>query len=50
VGSYSSNPTIPVDPDDKPLAWWEPRLVHEDPAFLFENRAEVEEFVNNIAQ
>ncbi len=50
VGSYSSNPNIPVDPDDKPVSFWEPRLVHEDPAWLFENRAEVEEFVNNISQ
>ncbi len=50
VGSYSANPTIPVDPDDKPVSFWSPRLVHEDPQFLFENRADVEEFVNNISQ
>ncbi len=48
VGSYSSNPTIPVNEDDFPMSFWEPRLVPEDPKFIFENRAEVEEFVNNL--
>ena len=49
VGSYSSNPNIPVDPDDSPVSFWMTRLVPESPKFIFENRAEVEEFVNNIA-
>ncbi|GHT70521.1 ABC transporter substrate-binding protein [Spirochaetia bacterium] len=49
VGSYSTNPGIPVNTDDFPLSFWEPRLVPEDPQYLFEHRAEVEEFVNNIA-
>lgn len=49
VGSYSSNPSIPVDPDDSPVSFWMTRLVPESPKFIFENRAEVEEFVNNIA-
>lgn len=49
VGSYSSNPSIPVNEGDHPISFWEPRLVAEDPQFLFENRAAVEEFVNNIA-
>jgi iron(III) transport system substrate-binding protein len=48
VGSYSSNPNIPVNQGDHPISFWQPRLVHEDPQFLFENRAAVEEFVNNI--
>ncbi len=48
VGSYSSNPTIPVNDDDHPVSFWSTRLVPEDPQFLFENRAAVEEFVNNI--
>jgi iron(III) transport system substrate-binding protein len=50
VGSYSSNPTIPINSDDFPVSFWAPRLVPEDPRFIFENRAEVEEFVNNISQ
>ena len=49
VGSYSSNPGIPVDKDDHPMSFWEPRLINEDPAYLFENRADVEEFVNTIS-
>ncbi|MDR1948028.1 MAG: ABC transporter substrate-binding protein [Spirochaetaceae bacterium] len=49
VGAYSSNPNIPVNAGDYPVSFWEPRLVPEDPQFLFEHRAEVEEFVNNIA-
>ena len=48
VGSYSSNPTIPINEGDHPVSFWASRLVHEDPQFLFENRAAVEEFVNNI--
>jgi len=48
VGSYSSNPTIAVNDDDHPVSFWTPRLVPEDPQYLFENRAAVEEFVNNI--
>ncbi|MCL2602657.1 MAG: ABC transporter substrate-binding protein [Treponema sp.] len=49
VGAYSSNPTIAVNEGDHPIAFWESRLVSEDPQFIFENRAQVEEFVNNIA-
>jgi iron(III) transport system substrate-binding protein len=49
VGSYSSNPGIPVNSDDFPVSFWNPRLVPEDPKFIFENRADVEEFVNNVS-
>jgi iron(III) transport system substrate-binding protein len=49
VGSYSSNPNIPINKEDFPVSYWEPRLVFEDPAYLFENRADVEEFVNTIS-
>jgi iron(III) transport system substrate-binding protein len=48
VGSYSSNPTIPVNSDDEPLNFWEPRLVLEEPFWLFQNRSKVEEFVEKI--
>lgn len=48
VGSYSSNPTIAVNEGDHPLSFWTERLVGEDPTYLFEHRAEVEEFVTNI--
>jgi iron(III) transport system substrate-binding protein len=49
VGAYSSNPNIPVNEGDYPVSFWDPRLISEDPQFIFEHRAEVEEFVNNIA-
>jgi iron(III) transport system substrate-binding protein len=49
VGAYSPNPSVKVNEGDYPVSFWEPRLVPEDPQFIFEHRAEVEEFVNNIA-
>lgn len=50
VGTYSSNPTIPVsDADlDMPFSEWKPLLVGEDGAYTFEHRAEVEEFLNQF--
>lgn len=47
MGTYSSNPNIPIQPDDYPMTTWVDILVEEDPAYCFENRAEVEEFLNN---
>ena len=49
VGAYSPNPAVRVNDGDHPVSFWEPRLVPEDPQYIFEHRAEVEEFVNNIA-
>ena len=49
VGAYSPNPNVKVNDGDHPVSFWEPRLVPEDPQFIFEHRAEVEEFVNNVA-
>jgi iron(III) transport system substrate-binding protein len=49
VGGYSPNPNIPINEGDHPVSFWEPRLVTEDPQYIFEHRAAVEEFVNNIA-
>ncbi len=48
VGSYSSNPNVPVNDGDHPVAFWEERLVPEDPEFIFRNRSKVEEFVNRV--
>ena len=48
VGAYSPNPNVRVNEGDHPLSFWEPRLVPEDPQYIFEHRAEVEEFLNNI--
>jgi iron(III) transport system substrate-binding protein len=49
IGAYCSNPQVKINAGDHPLSFWEPRLVSEDPQYLFQHRAEVEEFVNNIA-
>ncbi|AEF84461.1 conserved hypothetical ABC transporter periplasmic solute-binding protein [Treponema primitia ZAS-2] len=49
VGAYSPNPSVKINDGDHPVSFWETRLVPEDPQFIFENRADVEEFVNNIA-
>jgi iron(III) transport system substrate-binding protein len=49
VGAYSPNPTVKINDGDHPVSFWETRLVPEDPQYIFENRADVEEFVNNIA-
>jgi len=48
VGAYSPNPGVKVNEGDFPVSFWEPRLVPEDPEYIFANRAQVEEFVNNI--
>lgn len=46
LGTYSSNPNIPLQPKDHPMTTWVDILVEEDPAYCFENRAAVEEFLN----
>ena len=46
MGTYSSNPNVPIQPDDYPMSLWEGILVEEDPTYCFENRADVEEFLN----
>lgn len=46
LGTYSSNPNIPLQPLDHPMTTWVEILVAEDPAYCFENRADVEEFLN----
>lgn len=48
VGSYSSNPNIPINSGDHPLEFWSERLILEDPVYLYENRAKVEEFYIQI--
>jgi iron(III) transport system substrate-binding protein len=46
LGTYSPNPNIPLQPGDYPMTTWVEILVEEDPVFCFENRADVEEFLN----
>lgn len=46
IGTYSTNPNIAIKEGDYPLSTWEKILISEDPVWCFENRADVEEFVN----
>ncbi|MGH4037494.1 MAG: ABC transporter substrate-binding protein [Sphaerochaeta sp.] len=46
IGTYSPNPNISINENDFPVSFWENILVDEDPAYCFENRANVEEFLN----
>ncbi len=48
LGTYSSNPNVPLQPNDHPMTTWVDILVEEDPAYCFENRADVEEFLNEF--
>lgn len=46
MGTYSGNTSIKVAKGDKPLNEWAKSLCEDDPKYIFENRAEVEEFVS----
>lgn len=46
MGTYSGNTTIKVAKGDKPLNEWAKTLCEDDPKYIFENRAEVEEFIS----
>jgi iron(III) transport system substrate-binding protein len=48
IGDYSPNPDNPVEAGDKTFAEWRKLLIHEDPQWCFEHRADVEDFLNGI--
>lgn len=48
IGTYSSNPNIPVTAGDNSFSVWEQILVGEDPEFTFNHRSKVEDFLNSI--
>lgn len=48
VGSYSGNMQVPCNEADEDMTFWGPRLVREEPQYVYENRAQVEEFVNDL--
>lgn len=48
MGTYSGNTSIPVAKGDKPLAEWKKIMVGDDPQYIFEHRAEVEEFLSKL--
>ena len=48
-GMYASNPTIPPFPGDNAFNVWKQILVGEEGKYIFNNRADVEEFWGNFA-
>jgi iron(III) transport system substrate-binding protein len=48
LGTYSSNPNIKPYPGDNTLDVWSRILVLESPEFIFQHRADVEEFWNSM--
>ncbi|MCH3915853.1 MAG: ABC transporter substrate-binding protein [Acidaminococcaceae bacterium] len=48
MGSYSGNPKLKGAKGDKPLTDWAKIMVGDDPQYIFENRAEVEEFLSKL--
>ncbi|MBR5004516.1 MAG: hypothetical protein IKY14_03535, partial [Erysipelotrichaceae bacterium] len=50
VGDYSANTENAPAKGDKTIAEWSKVLVREDAAFVAEHRAEMEDFIQSIAQ
>lgn len=50
MGDYSANRSLPAGPGDKTLDEWSKVLIKEDPQWVYENRMDVEDFIQNIAQ
>lgn len=48
IGTYSANPEIPIHVGDNKFDTWKEILVGEDPDYIFENRGQVEEFLDGI--
>ena len=48
MGSYSGNSTLKPAKGDKPLSEWQKVMVGDDPQYIFEHRAEVEEFISKL--
>jgi len=48
IGSYSGNPSLKQAQGDKPLTEWQKVMIGEDPQYIFEHRADVEEFVSKF--
>ena len=46
IGTYSSNPDLKPAKGDKPLSEWAKVTITDDPQYIFEHRAEVEEFIS----
>lgn len=48
MGTYSGNPAISPAKGDKTIEEWSKILIPEDPEYIFEHRAEVEDFLSGI--
>jgi len=48
MGTYSGNTTLKPAQGDKPLSEWQKIMVGDDPQYIFEHRAEVEEFISKL--
>ena len=48
MGTYSGNTTLKPAQGDKTLAEWQKIMVGDDPRYIFEHRAEVEEFISKL--
>ncbi|MBQ9494081.1 MAG: ABC transporter substrate-binding protein [Treponema sp.] len=46
IGAYSSNNSISVNSEDRPLAYWRSRLVMEEPEYINQAYADVFEFIS----
>lgn len=49
MGDYNANRNLPAGPGDKSLVEWSETLIKEDPAWVYESRMDVEDFVQQIA-
>ena len=50
MGDYSANRKLPAGPGDKTLDEWAKVLIKEDAQWVYENRMDIEDFIQTIAQ
>lgn len=50
IGDYSANRNLPAGPGDKTIDEWSQVLIREDSQWVYENRMDVEDFIQTIAQ
>lgn len=50
IGDYSANRNLPAGPGDKTIDEWSQVLIKEDSQWVYENRMDVEDFIQTIAQ
>ena len=50
VGDYNANRCLPTGPGDQSIDEWDKVLIKEDAEWVYENRMDVEDFIQTIAQ